>query len=115
MRNAVTELARHWVPEDRLDDVALVTSELLTNALQHGADDTDIVTEVFAHDDTFVVEITNVIAAQRPPPMSMWRIAGADRSRGRGLGIVHRLASQIDLRSDDGTVTVSVTWPREKR
>jgi anti-sigma regulatory factor (Ser/Thr protein kinase) len=115
MRSAVTELARHWVPEDRLDDVALVTSELLTNALQHGVQDTDIVTEVFSHDDRFVVEITNVIAAQRPPPISMWRIAGADRSRGRGLGIVHRLVSQIDLRSDDETVTVAVTWPRERR
>lgn len=75
----------------RLDDVALVVSELVTNAVVHG--EGDITLDVAVDDDSVRVEV-----ADREPHLPDQPNAALDAESGRGLLLVSRVATQWGVR-----------------
>jgi anti-sigma regulatory factor (Ser/Thr protein kinase) len=105
-RHAVASfLADHGVSSIVVDDMELVTSELVTNAVVHGRRGS-IGLEVDTEGE-IVVTVSNVGPARLIPPIDQWRAASPLAPSGRGLGIVRRLCDDVAvLEIDDTTVVV---------
>jgi len=88
-----------------VEDMELVTSELVTNAVVHGGRGS-IGVEVDTESEV-VVTVSNAGSATLIPPIDMWRTASPMAPSGRGLGIVRRLCDDVAvLELDDTTVVV---------
>jgi anti-sigma regulatory factor (Ser/Thr protein kinase) len=105
-RHAVTGfLAARGVSSVVVDDMELVTSELVTNAVVHGHRGSIGVEVDTEHE--IVVTVSNVGPASAIPPIEEWRAASPLAASGRGLGIVRRLCDDVAvLEIDDATVVV---------
>jgi serine/threonine-protein kinase RsbT len=105
-RHAVASfLADRGVSSMVVDDMELVTSELVTNAVVHGLRGS-IGLEVDTESE-IVVTVSNVGPAAMIPPIDQWRAAPPLAPSGRGLGIVRRLCDDVAvLEIDDTTVVV---------
>lgn len=96
-RAYVRELLTHddvWkVSDDRLDDVLLIVSELVTNAYRYGTEPGDsLLVTVLTTTETVRVEVDD--PRRRRPFL---RNESGERARGRGLHIVDALASRWDV------------------
>jgi anti-sigma regulatory factor (Ser/Thr protein kinase) len=111
LRTAVTETASPLVAPALLPEVALVVSELVTNAVRHGVGDS-ITVEVLTTPDEFGVSVVNQAGPARPPPPSEWRMPGPEAASGRGLGIVRGLAPAVAVDDGEDHVGVTASWPR---
>ncbi|WP_442538471.1 ATP-binding protein [Streptomyces pseudogriseolus] len=81
------------VDDDRLDDVLLVVSELVTNAVRYGTEPGDAVAvAILTTADRVRVEVRDPV--RRRPRM---RNESGERARGRGLHIVDALAARWDV------------------
>lgn len=113
------------------DRLAQVLSNLVGNALEHGAQDAPVLLRCLDYETRQVVEVHNPGAPIPAPQLATlfdpFRQAGAAREKGRrrgglGLGlfivreIVHAHGGSVDVRSSelDGT-TFTVTLPRDAR
>jgi anti-sigma regulatory factor (Ser/Thr protein kinase) len=108
-RHAVVSfLTDHSVPSAVIDDLELLTSELVTNAVIHpdSSDDHTVHVEVETS-DTVVIAVSNVGPSGAIPPVDEWRPAPPLAVSGRGLGIVRRLcdAVSVEQRGDLTVVT----------
>jgi anti-sigma regulatory factor (Ser/Thr protein kinase) len=98
-------LAARGVSSMVVDDVELVTSELVTNAVVHGRRGS-IGVEVDTESE-IVVTVSNLGPAHLIPPIDEWRAVSPLAPSGRGLGIVRRLCDDVAvLEIDDTTVVV---------
>lgn len=110
-RREVAEFLRsHGVLSVVVDDLQLVVSELVTNAVMYGVGD---VVEVDVRLDRergndVVIEVSNVGATADIPDVVEWRPAPPTVDRGRGLGIVRRLSDDVVVRNGDGRATIVV-------
>ena len=89
-------------PDEAVSDLMLATSELVTNAFEHGSRQPVRLT---VRSDDVEASITVVSGGDpsRVPEVQSWTTARADRVSGRGLGIVREIADDIDvMRSGDG-------------
>lgn len=97
-----------------LADLELVTSELVTNAIEHALGDrVEIRVRVEAPRHATArtsveISVTSIGNAGGVPPAELWRVAGPDSVAGRGLGIVRALADRIEVHHHDDRVTVVV-------
>lgn len=83
------------------DDVVLAVSELVTNAVEAGAQQIHL---ELSYDDQVLTLVVEDDAPGWPAP----RQAGEDAERGRGLGIVALVADHWDVRkSDHGKAVVA--------
>lgn len=106
-RRFVREILEGRVPDAALRDLTLATSELVTNAFEHGPRQPIRLT-VHCDDDEASITVVSRGDAARVPDVESWTTARADRVSGRGLGIVRQVADDIDVtRSGDG-VTITV-------
>jgi len=104
-RHAVAEfLVGRGVSAMVVDDMELVTSELVTNAVVHGGSGS-IGVEVDTEKE-IVVTVSNTGSAKLIPPIHMWRTASPMAPSGRGLGIVRRLCDDVAVLEIDGTTVV---------
>lgn len=100
VRNTLVE-----VPPPVVDDVQLIASELVTNAIEHGPGG-PVVVELDCTDS--VVRLT----VQSPNPQAnianprRWAIPSADALSGRGFGIVRRVADRVEVRRNDAFLIV---------
>lgn len=93
------------------DAVALVVSELATNAVQ-AAPGHDFEVRASLGTDHVLVGVTNAFTGEEPPPRSQWGPDDVLAARGRGLAIVAAVADSVEVdRDDDGAVTVSAAVP----
>jgi anti-sigma regulatory factor (Ser/Thr protein kinase) len=99
VRHAVVQhLARGGVPSTIIDDVELVTSELVTNAIIHPRRVADAAIDVHvALSDVIEVVVANVGSAATIPPVEQWLPAPPYAPSGRGLGIVWRLCDHVTI------------------
>lgn len=102
-------LAAHGLNGDLRDRVALVLSELASNAVQ-ASPGVPYGVRVSAVDGSVVVAVTSKTNSGRPPPKERWGPATLLATRGRGLLIVDELSDDVvvDLPVDD-TVVVTAT------
>ena len=104
------DLAAHGLSADARNDAALVATELITNAIQHGrplASD-ELAVEWSTGREDVLIRVTDGGGSSHPRLMS----SGPDDTSGRGLAIVHSLASSWGV--DIGTERVTV-WARVPR
>lgn len=88
-------------------DLELMASELVTNAVEHGADH-PIQMTVSAAQDQVVLSVTSHGNATEVGPGSAWSVADVTSITGRGLGIVRALADTVDVGWHDDAVTITV-------
>ena len=91
----------HVEPEVR-DAVVLMTSELVSNVVRHANTEVRVSVEpgppirVEVHDHVAATDAFRAIVTARPAPAQL------DAPGGRGLSIVHDLASRVGLDDDPG-------------
>ena len=110
VRHAVVDhLHRHGVASVIIEDIELVTSELVTNAIIHprGSGPMSRVHLRVVVDDNVVVTVGNRGSAAVIPPVEEWSPAPPPAVSGRGLGIVRRLsdAVAVEQRGDQAVVS----------
>lgn len=107
-------LARAGVESSAAFDVVLATSEMVTNAVEASEEGGEIDVDVRVENDEVTIHVGNI--SGRPlPPVAAWGVGDALRRRGRGLGIVAKLASRLELDEDDSRVTITAVFETETR
>ena len=100
---AAVEHWAHAVGADRLcDDLTLIVSELVTNAVRYGAPPVRV--QVAADDATVTVAVSDG-APSHPVP----RAAGPDAEGGRGLLLIDLLATEHGVEADPARRAVRFT------
>lgn len=97
------------IPEDVVDDLELVLSELLANAVRAaGAADADLVHVVASFDgEAVVLEVCNPRASWVDPE-HRWDLDDPLRTGGRGLLIVESLVDGLEVDDDRSAGTTTV-------
>ncbi|MCC9312398.1 ATP-binding protein [Kitasatospora sp. RB6PN24] len=103
VRHTVRAVLRFW-KLTRLSDVAeLLTSELVTNAIQYAGDEQWIKVTVWQDQQSLSIDVRD-----RSTVVPQSRRATTDQENGRGLLLVEHLSDSWDCRvHPDGTKTVS--------
>ena len=106
-RHFVTSTLDTWGVGEAFADLPLVTSELVTNAVQHAGTDVDVTLDLMP--DRLRLEVSD--CSQQPPVMGD---IGEARDGGWGLHIIAALASRwgLEARRDGKTVWCEVVRPR---
>ncbi|MGH8911576.1 MAG: ATP-binding protein [Acidimicrobiia bacterium] len=87
---------------ERVDDAVLATSELVSNAVEHGGESKLVAVRVFESDEIVRVEVAGGEA--RPHLSSLRRHPDPARLRGRGLEIVSAVTDRA------GSLTGPGVW-----
>jgi anti-sigma regulatory factor (Ser/Thr protein kinase) len=95
------------VPEDAVTDLMLATSELVTNAFEHGSQQPVRLTVRSDREEASITVVSGGEVGHVPDP-DAWTTAQADRISGRGLGIVREIADDIDVERAGGNVAITV-------
>lgn len=102
-------LSGRGVPSVMVDDMELVTSELVTNAIIHPEATSGRVGTVAVDvelNDAVVLLVSNVGPAGAIPPVDSWQPAPPLAASGRGLGIVRRLCDVVSVEQDGDRAVV---------
>ena len=94
-------------PADAVTDLMLATSELVTNAFEHGTPQPVRLT-VRSNRDEASITVVSGGKGDRVPEVDDWMTAQADRISGRGLGIVREIADDIKVERSGGNVAITV-------
>ncbi len=94
-------------PDGAVSDLMLVTSELVTNAFEHGSQQPVRLT-VRSDDEEASITVVSGGDVGRVPDVEDWTTARADRISGRGLGIVREIADDIDVTRSNSTLAITV-------
>jgi anti-sigma regulatory factor (Ser/Thr protein kinase) len=99
VRQGVRQLLAEWELADLTNDIVLVVSEMLANALHH-ADGSIAAVRIHRRPDAVVVEVSD-----RGASMPLLGQPAFDDDRGRGMFLIDRLADRWGTRrTDDGKV-----------
>ena len=90
------------VADDRLDDLALVISEIATNAIRHGGTTQDVTIAATPKDAFLCVQVTDSGSGFVPSPGAM----ASDRNGGFGLYLVERLTRRWGMTREGGRTRV---------
>lgn len=88
-------------------DFELISSELITNAIEHGTGD---LVDLAVEGDQRSVTLTVISRgnAGQVAPSNRWAVADPDSVTGRGLGIVRALADRIDVHRRGDELRIAV-------
>lgn len=102
-------VARAGGHDDLVEDVELVASELLTNAVEQSP--TAHVRVVVRERRTMVsLTVANRREHSAPPPPSTWHEHDLTGERGRGLAIVAALSERVEVDERDGWTIITCWW-----
>ena len=105
-RHAVVEfLVARGVSSVLVEDLELVTSELVTNGVLHGQPGPIDVELCLS--EQIMLRVTNHGPVRAIPPVVDWQPPPPMALRGRGLGIVRRLSDHVAVDGDDRSSTVT--------
>jgi len=96
------------VPDAVASDAQLVASELVTNAIEHGAGG-PVTMSVHFGDDAVAVTVESVGPAPGVGAVDDWRSADADEITGRGLGIVRAVADEVSVTRSPGRLVITAS------
>lgn len=94
------------VPADVVADLQLIASELVTNAVEHGAA-ASVRLGVACDADVAAVWVRSDGPSPNVGPVETWRVAGEDEITGRGLGIVREVADEVEVDKRGSTLIVT--------
>jgi anti-sigma regulatory factor (Ser/Thr protein kinase) len=100
-RETVVDLAEPFVDEDRIPDLRLVISEVITNAVRHGGEG-DLLIAVTPKRDFLCVQVTDTGDGFAPRP----RAYEPDEDGGFGLFLVERLTRRWGLTRENRNTRV---------
>lgn len=102
-------MASYAAPNSMIEDAELVVSELLANAVEHGRADGVEVVLCRRTPQCWEIEVTGGSASLWVGPRSAdaWELSDAGSVSGRGLGLVRRLMSDIDVSDVKGLIRVT--------
>lgn len=95
------------VPDPVATDLVLATSELVTNAFEHGGSAVHVTVRT-DHDRASVSVRSRSATADALGTAVAWSMAPPDRISGRGLAIVQRIADHVDIVHDGDDVEIVV-------
>lgn len=95
------------VPSAVVDDLVLATSELVTNAVEHGAP-APVRVSVDLRQRIASVIVRSAGDRAAIAEVDGWRVGEPERRSGRGLGIVRQIADVVDVTRFDGYVEIAV-------
>ena len=100
------------VSDDGRERVALVVSELVTNAVEASPTDQDNVRVSLAwrNDEALRLTVTNLNSGPAIPDTSKWAPADPSAERGRGLGIVAALADRVAVATVDDEISITAEF-----
>ena len=93
-REAARWLQQMGLNGDDVDQLSLIVSELLSNAVEASPGDEPVELTMTAEGDTYTVAVVNAALAE---PDGLLAVADATAERGRGLAIVRDLADSFQL------------------
>jgi anti-sigma regulatory factor (Ser/Thr protein kinase) len=96
------EIARHHVSPERLQDLALALTEVVTNAVQHGAPSGALLIAATPKPEFLCVQVTDDGAGFVPRPGAM----ASDENGGFGLFIVERLTRRWGMTRENARTRV---------
>lgn len=105
-------LGQYGVPATMVDEMQLVASELVTNAMLHGrAGPIGVGVQVHPAVDV-TLNVRNAGPVSAIPPVAAWRPPNGLVASGRGLGIVRTLTDDVEVHGDDehAEVTCRRRW-----
>lgn len=105
-RTRASEVAAGLLGDERSLDVALVTSELVTNALEHGGSPADVFVDV-DDEGRLLVRVESAADALPEPAAGT---APVNELQGRGLHIVASLSDHVLISGTEGRVTVTARF-----
>lgn len=88
-------------PTDRADDIVLVVSELVTNAVEYGSGEIEV---RFARERSAIEVVVSSESGDLPNPTEL---PAVDEFRGRGLHIVSSLSDNVAIGADHDVVTIT--------
>lgn len=100
VRNSLAEL-----PPPVVDDVQLIASELVTNAIEHGPGG-PVIVELDCTDAVVRLTVQSPNPSGRIDEPQRWSIPSADATSGRGFGIVRQVADWVEVRRNETFLTV---------
>jgi anti-sigma regulatory factor (Ser/Thr protein kinase) len=100
-RERVIELAEPFVDPERIADLRLVISEVITNAVRHGGDG-DLLVAVTPKREFLCVQVTDTGDGFAPRP----RAYAPDEDGGFGLFLIERLTRRWGLTREDSNTRV---------
>lgn len=105
-RRFVRRLLADSTPDHVTNDLQLVTSELFTNAVEHG---TAATVEISVESTPKFVGVRVVSEGPAPDvgPAIEWSVAESSAPDGRGLGIVRELADELIVERDGDRFAVT--------
>lgn len=110
-RDVVRCLRAHTTDPDLENRVALVVSELATNAIQASPGNAYDLSVSLLVDGSVVMTVTSSSEFTVPPPRDTWGPATAIAPSGRGLLIVDRLTDGVDVeQTAGGKIVVTATF-----
>jgi anti-sigma regulatory factor (Ser/Thr protein kinase) len=90
-----------------VSDLMLATSELVTNAFEHGSHRPVRLT-VRSNREEASITVVSDGESGRVPDVDDWTTVRPDRISGRGLGIVRGIADDIHVERSEGGVAITV-------
>jgi anti-sigma regulatory factor (Ser/Thr protein kinase) len=90
------------------DDLQLVVSELVSNAIEHGLRDS-VAIEFERTESAVVVRVESTGSSPGVGPVGQWEPARPDEINGRGLAIVRGLADHVTIDRSHDRLQVTVT------
>ena len=100
-RETVVEIAEPFIDEERIPDLRLVISEVITNAVRHGGEG-DMLVAVTPKRDFLCVQVTDTGDGFAPRP----RAYEPDEDGGFGLFLVERLTRRWGLTRENSNTRV---------
>jgi anti-sigma regulatory factor (Ser/Thr protein kinase) len=93
----------------RLGDIELATSELVTNAVEHGAHE-PVTVGVETTATTVIVAVTSARSSAAMGEPSSWSGPLPAMRTGRGLAIVRAVSDEIEVDAGDDALTIRCTF-----
>lgn len=105
------------MPDDLIEDLRLVVSELVANVLEHGGGPDGLTLDLTIRERDVDVHVVGHGDRRGLPPREEWCIPPATQCSGRGLALVRRLARWVAVDGDDavrerdGWIAVTASLP----
>ena len=96
------------LPDDVAADAQLITSELVTNAIEHGVGG-PVTIAVHRRSDAVAVTVESVGPAPDVGAVDEWLMPDADEITGRGLGIVRAVAQDVSVDRSPGRLVITAS------